>query len=267
MLYNLPGLLHRCSHCNCQLKIGGYSLSKGVGGEKGKFFCNAHYRQLFMSNPEAINYSRAGAGSGGGAGTGAGAKERSPAAERVLSGSSHNASSSSGRGTPESSKGSLSPSLSPAKKSPSPLVPIKEDTPPIKEDTPPIKEGTPPIKEDTPPISTDEESPLSSPMKRPKSKSFLHNLLSRSKREKAGGSRKRSGSLDLLERKSPTPDSDEREESAEHQHRLIHQQKPSSLPSSPEMVVRLERIRESGIRSTREGSSSTEGKECRNGVY
>ena len=50
----------RCSHCNCQLKIGGFSLSKGVGGEKGKFFCSAHYRQLFLSNPEAINYSRAG---------------------------------------------------------------------------------------------------------------------------------------------------------------------------------------------------------------
>lgn len=52
----------KCSHCNCQLKIGGYSLSKGVGDEKGKFFCSAHYRQLFLSNPEAINYSRAGAG-------------------------------------------------------------------------------------------------------------------------------------------------------------------------------------------------------------
>lgn len=51
----------RCSHCNCQLKIGGYSLSKGEGGEKGKFFCSVHYRQLFLSNPEAINYSRAGA--------------------------------------------------------------------------------------------------------------------------------------------------------------------------------------------------------------
>ena len=51
----------RCSHCNCQLKIGGYSLSKGDGGEKGKFFCTAHYRQLFLSNPEAINYQRAGA--------------------------------------------------------------------------------------------------------------------------------------------------------------------------------------------------------------
>lgn len=51
----------RCSHCNCQLKIGGYSLSKGDGGEKGKFFCTPHYRQLFLSNPEAINYSRAGA--------------------------------------------------------------------------------------------------------------------------------------------------------------------------------------------------------------
>ena len=51
----------RCSHCNRQLKIGGYSLSKGEGGEKGKFFCSVHYRQLFLSNPEAINYSRAGA--------------------------------------------------------------------------------------------------------------------------------------------------------------------------------------------------------------
>ncbi len=51
----------RCSHCNCQLKIGGYSLSKGDGGERGKFFCTPHYRQLFLSNPEAINYSRAGA--------------------------------------------------------------------------------------------------------------------------------------------------------------------------------------------------------------
>ena len=51
----------RCSHCNCQLKIGGYALSKGDSGEIGKFFCQAHYRQLFLSNPEAINYSRAGA--------------------------------------------------------------------------------------------------------------------------------------------------------------------------------------------------------------
>ncbi len=51
----------RCSHCSCQLKIGGYSLSKGDGGERGKFFCTPHYRQLFLSNPEAINYSRAGA--------------------------------------------------------------------------------------------------------------------------------------------------------------------------------------------------------------
>ncbi len=49
----------RCTHCNCQLKIGGYSLSKGEGGEKGKFFCTAHYRQLFLSNPEAIGYQRA----------------------------------------------------------------------------------------------------------------------------------------------------------------------------------------------------------------
>ena len=55
----------KCSHCNCQLKIGGFSLSKGSGGEKGKFFCSAHYRQLFLSNPEAINYSRAGQGGQG----------------------------------------------------------------------------------------------------------------------------------------------------------------------------------------------------------
>lgn len=51
----------KCSHCNCKLKMGNYSLSKGEGGEKGKFFCSVHYRQLFMSNPEAINYSRANA--------------------------------------------------------------------------------------------------------------------------------------------------------------------------------------------------------------
>ena len=60
----------RCSHCNCQLKFGAYSLSKGVGGEKGKFFCSVHYRQLFLSNPEKINYSWAGAGAGGKAGGG-----------------------------------------------------------------------------------------------------------------------------------------------------------------------------------------------------
>ncbi|CAI8014575.1 [F-actin]-monooxygenase MICAL3 [Geodia barretti] len=53
----------RCTHCNCQLKIGGYSLSKGEkSGDRGKFFCTPHYRQLFLSNPEAINYSRAGQG-------------------------------------------------------------------------------------------------------------------------------------------------------------------------------------------------------------
>ena len=33
-----------------------------VAGEKGKFFCTPHYRQLFLSNPEAINYSRVGQG-------------------------------------------------------------------------------------------------------------------------------------------------------------------------------------------------------------
>lgn len=54
----------KCSHCNCQLKIGGYSLSKGVGNEKGKFYCSAHYRQLFLSNPKAIGYSSEAAGGG-----------------------------------------------------------------------------------------------------------------------------------------------------------------------------------------------------------
>lgn len=49
----------RCSHCNCQLQMGNYTLSKGEGGEKGKFFCSPHYRQLFLSHPEVINYSRA----------------------------------------------------------------------------------------------------------------------------------------------------------------------------------------------------------------
>ena len=33
-----------------------------LGGDKGKFFCTPHYRQLFLSNPEAINYSRVGPG-------------------------------------------------------------------------------------------------------------------------------------------------------------------------------------------------------------
>ena len=49
----------RCSHCNCQLQMGNYTLSKGEGGEIGKFFCSPHYRQLFLSHPEVINYSRA----------------------------------------------------------------------------------------------------------------------------------------------------------------------------------------------------------------
>ena len=49
----------RCSHCNCQLQMGNYSFIKGEGGEKGKFFCCPHYRQLFLSHPEVINYSRA----------------------------------------------------------------------------------------------------------------------------------------------------------------------------------------------------------------
>jgi hypothetical protein len=52
----------RCSHCKCQLQVGNYAYSRGQGGEPGKFFCRPHFRQLFMSNPEAINYARAGAG-------------------------------------------------------------------------------------------------------------------------------------------------------------------------------------------------------------
>ena len=39
--------------------MGNYTLSKGEGGEKRKFFCSPHYRQLFLSHPEVINYSRA----------------------------------------------------------------------------------------------------------------------------------------------------------------------------------------------------------------
>ena len=36
---------------------------EGRWGNKGEiFFCTPHYRQLFLSNPEAINYSRAGVG-------------------------------------------------------------------------------------------------------------------------------------------------------------------------------------------------------------
>lgn len=39
--------------------MGNYAFSKREGGEKGKFFCSPHYRQLFLSHPEAINYTRA----------------------------------------------------------------------------------------------------------------------------------------------------------------------------------------------------------------
>ena len=49
----------RCIQCNCQLQMGNYTFCKGERGENGKFFCSPHYRQLFMSNPEVINYSRA----------------------------------------------------------------------------------------------------------------------------------------------------------------------------------------------------------------
>ena len=48
----------RCHHCQMQLKIGNYSYSRGTGNEKGRFFCTPHFKQLFLSNPEAINYGR-----------------------------------------------------------------------------------------------------------------------------------------------------------------------------------------------------------------
>lgn len=47
--------------------MGNYSFIKKEGGEKGKFFCSPHYRQLFLSHPEVINYSRAREQSKGGA--------------------------------------------------------------------------------------------------------------------------------------------------------------------------------------------------------
>ncbi|XP_062513190.1 protein-methionine sulfoxide oxidase mical3a-like isoform X2 [Corticium candelabrum] len=49
----------RCSHCNCQLKLGDYAYSKGEEGQEGKFFCRAHFKQLFYSNPAAVGYARA----------------------------------------------------------------------------------------------------------------------------------------------------------------------------------------------------------------
>lgn len=42
--------------------MGNYTFCKGEGSENGKFFCSPHYRQLFMSHPEVINYSRANVG-------------------------------------------------------------------------------------------------------------------------------------------------------------------------------------------------------------
>ena len=48
----------RCYHCNSQLKTGNYSYSHGSDGEKGRFYCTPHFKQLFLSNPEAINYGR-----------------------------------------------------------------------------------------------------------------------------------------------------------------------------------------------------------------
>ena len=48
----------KCHHCQMQLKVGNYSYSRGTGEEKGRFYCTPHFRQLFLSNPEAINYGR-----------------------------------------------------------------------------------------------------------------------------------------------------------------------------------------------------------------
>ena len=50
----------RCAHCRTQLEVGGYCLSKAEGTEKAKLFCTAHYMQIFLSNPRALNYSRSG---------------------------------------------------------------------------------------------------------------------------------------------------------------------------------------------------------------
>ena len=50
---------YRCNQCNCQLNLGSFNFCKGQSsGDPGKFFCPAHYRQLFLSDPTAINYGR-----------------------------------------------------------------------------------------------------------------------------------------------------------------------------------------------------------------
>ena len=48
----------RCFHCNSQLQTGNYSYSHGSDGEKGRLYCTPYFKQLFLSNPEAINYGR-----------------------------------------------------------------------------------------------------------------------------------------------------------------------------------------------------------------
>lgn len=57
---NLHRNCFRCAHCRTQLEVGGYCLSKAEGTEKAKLFCTAHYMQIFLSNPRALNYSRSG---------------------------------------------------------------------------------------------------------------------------------------------------------------------------------------------------------------
>ena len=145
----------KCSHCNCQLKIGGYSLSKGAGGEKGKFFCSPHYRQLFLSNPEAINYSRAGAGSGGGGGV----SDNQPSQAVEVAKVQEPASSSASKGSPAGRKQAPPPpSGTPSKKS---SAGKKQSTP--------SPSGTPskasPVDKKlamSPPPSTDDDVPMSS---------------------------------------------------------------------------------------------------------
>eukprot|EP00117_Sycon_ciliatum_P020834 scpid10214/ scgid4894/ Protein-methionine sulfoxide oxidase MICAL3; Molecule interacting with CasL protein 3 len=52
----------RCEQCNTQLVQGSYAYAKGQDGQAGTFYCKAHFKQLFMSNPSAIGYDRAKAG-------------------------------------------------------------------------------------------------------------------------------------------------------------------------------------------------------------
>ena len=182
-----------------------------------------------MSNPEAINYSRAGQTKE--------KKERSPPV------------CSNNHVTSGSDKESASPSPSPGK---SPLVPIKEATPTSKEATPVSTTTDEDARESSGELSPG--SPNKSPSKKPRSKSFLRGLFSRSKSEK---SRERSQSFDLDKSTSPDSEDKEVEEEDREAHRVIHQQKPSSSPNSPEMVVRLEHQNDSQEGSSSDGKNKT----------